>query len=106
MPDIDTGHERARIDKGLTGEKIAVSDPAAAPMETDSESGGAPMPTGRLWLAPPHSLTELTWRTPRPETFGAWRQPGQDHARLGARLLIWGIVLVGLGIGAGFFGLM
>lgn len=31
---------RARIDKGETGEKVAVSDPAAAPLGTDDEAGG------------------------------------------------------------------
>lgn len=31
---------RARIDRGETGEKVAVSDPAAAPLGTDDEAGG------------------------------------------------------------------
>lgn len=32
--------ERGEIDAGRTGEKVAGFDPAAAPMETDSEAGG------------------------------------------------------------------
>jgi len=32
---------RADIDRGLTGEKVPGSDPAAAPMGTDAEAGGA-----------------------------------------------------------------
>jgi len=31
---------RARIDRGETGDKIAVNDPAAAPLGTDAEAGG------------------------------------------------------------------
>jgi hypothetical protein len=34
--------ERGAIDAGETGDKVAGFDPAAAPMETDAEAGGAP----------------------------------------------------------------
>jgi hypothetical protein len=33
---------RDRIDSGATGEKVAVSDPAAAPLGTDDEAAGVP----------------------------------------------------------------
>jgi hypothetical protein len=33
---------RDRIDSGATGEKVAISDPAAAPLGTDDEAAGAP----------------------------------------------------------------
>lgn len=33
---------RAQIDRGETGDKIAALDPAAAPLGTDAEAGGAP----------------------------------------------------------------
>jgi len=33
---------RADIDSGLTGDKVPGSDPAAAPLGTDAEAGGAP----------------------------------------------------------------
>ena len=33
---------RAEIDSGRSGDKIAASDPAAAPLGTDDEAGGAP----------------------------------------------------------------
>ena len=36
---------RDRIDRGETGEKVKASDPAASPLGTDAEAGGAP-PTG------------------------------------------------------------
>lgn len=32
---------RDRIDRGETGDKIAVEDPAAAPLGTDAEAGGS-----------------------------------------------------------------
>lgn len=41
---IDTGQARRRIDAGLTGDKVAVSDPAAVPQQTDAEAAGAPTP--------------------------------------------------------------
>ena len=36
-----TDQLRDRIDKGLTGEKIAVPDPATVPLGTDAEAGGS-----------------------------------------------------------------
>lgn len=37
-----TDQLRMRIDSGATGEKVAGSDPAAAPLGTDAEAGGYP----------------------------------------------------------------
>ena len=34
---------RAKIDKGETHDKVAVSDPAAAPLGTDEEAAGTPV---------------------------------------------------------------
>jgi hypothetical protein len=42
---------RSRIDSGLTGEKVAASDPAAAPLGTDAEAGGTPPTAEELALA-------------------------------------------------------
>lgn len=36
---------RDRIDRGETGDKRAVEDPAAAPLGTDAEAGGASTPS-------------------------------------------------------------
>jgi hypothetical protein len=33
---------RHEIDRGVTGDKIPASDPAAAPLGSDAEAGGAP----------------------------------------------------------------
>lgn len=37
-----TDQLRNRIDQGLTGEKVAMPDPATVPLGTDAEAGGAP----------------------------------------------------------------
>lgn len=37
-----TDQLRDRIDSGETGEKVSMPDPAAAPLGTDAEAGGAP----------------------------------------------------------------
>lgn len=42
---------RAAIDSGKTGDKVAFPDPAAAPLGTDAEAGGAPPAAGELHQA-------------------------------------------------------
>ena len=43
MSEVPTTDQlRSDIDSGATGEKIGFSDPAAAPLGTDAEAGGAP----------------------------------------------------------------
>lgn len=39
--DMNWPQLRDRIDRGETGDKIAVEDPAAAPLGTDAEAGGS-----------------------------------------------------------------
>ncbi len=39
---------RAAIDSGKTGDKVAFPDPAAAPLGTDAEAGGAPPASDEL----------------------------------------------------------
>jgi hypothetical protein len=39
--DTNWAQVRDRIDRGETGDKIAVEDPAAAPLGTDAEAGGS-----------------------------------------------------------------
>jgi hypothetical protein len=39
---------RAQIDRGATGDKIAADDPAAAPLGTDAEAGGASTPAEQI----------------------------------------------------------
>jgi hypothetical protein len=39
--DVNWSQVRDRIDRGETGDKIAVEDPATAPLGTDAEAGGS-----------------------------------------------------------------
>lgn len=42
QPPKNVDQLRADIDRGATGEKTPGTDPAAAPLGTDAEAGGAP----------------------------------------------------------------
>jgi len=42
---------RDDIDRGRTGDKVDVSDPAAAPLGTDDEAAGTPVTSARTRLA-------------------------------------------------------
>ena len=45
---VNWAQARARIDSGTSGDKIAVEDPAAAPLGTDAEAGGASTPAADI----------------------------------------------------------
>ena len=47
---------RAEIDSGRSGDKIAASDPAAAPLGTDDEAGGAPATRDQVATAYQHEV--------------------------------------------------
>lgn len=100
MAASDPGHERHLTDSGLTGDKIKVLDPAAAPVHTDAEASGQPTPRQAALDAAKHQIA-VAFATPRPDTFGAWRQPGQSQRRLAWVLSGWTSVLVVLGVIAG-----
>jgi len=56
---------RIDIDRGSMGDKVAWPDPAAAPLGTDDEAGGAPPTAEERALA-----AEQERRTPAPERDG------------------------------------
>jgi hypothetical protein len=58
---------RAAIDSGKTGDKVAASDPAAAPLGTDDEAGGAPPSANEVMRA---AATEMRVIMPRPNRIG------------------------------------
>ncbi|MBC7908224.1 MAG: hypothetical protein H7Y60_15965 [Rhodospirillaceae bacterium] len=105
MPDMDTGMERHRTDKGLTGDKIHMSDPSAAPMHTDAESAGTPTSRSAV-MASIAQMMETTLKTPRPDTFGAWRHPEDVvQRRLGRVAMVWAVLVpVCVGLLAGWIG--
>ncbi len=48
-PNVD--QLRHEIDRGRTGDKVDVPDPAAAPLGTDEEAAGTPVPSEAIHLA-------------------------------------------------------
>ncbi len=52
MPDTNNAAQiRGDIQRGVTGDKRPGFDPAAAPLETDSEAGGAPLSAEQTEMA-------------------------------------------------------
>jgi hypothetical protein len=47
---------RIAIDQGHAGDKVDVTDPAAAPLGTDDEAGGSPNTVARVRLAAAHEV--------------------------------------------------
>jgi hypothetical protein len=47
-PPTNWAQARAQIARGATCDKIAVEDPAAAPLGTDAEAAGTPMPAADI----------------------------------------------------------
>lgn len=45
-PSAEANRMRADIDRGLTGDKVPATDPAAAPLGTDDEAAGTTPPHG------------------------------------------------------------
>jgi hypothetical protein len=88
--------DRAAVDRGETGDKIPGFDPAAAPMETDSEAGGAPSCNS----APAPS--GVAHRPPQTSTGSAMRaMPGFETP--GGHRVWWVVVTVLVVIAAGVF---
>jgi hypothetical protein len=55
---------RAAIDSGKTGDKVAFPDPAAAPLGTDAEAGGAPPASDELHQAFTAEAGSISRRVP------------------------------------------
>jgi hypothetical protein len=76
---------RAEIDSGRSGDKVAASDPAAAPLGTDDEAGGNPPTRDQVAMAHRHEAG-------RPVS-----SPTMDRAGLGHG---WWIIAITIAIGA------
>src|SRR3954466_15401286 len=77
---------RADIDRGLTGDKVEASDPAAAPLGTDEEAAGTPVP--------PHAIAAAR-KTERAQPHHTCRQ---EHGLGAAWILICFVLVLGAGI--------
>ena len=82
---------RADIDRGLTGDKVPASDPAAAPLGTDAEAGGVPPALPELDVER-ESRTKPTSAAPERRLGWLWAAVGVLAALL---LVVW--ILVGAG---------
>jgi hypothetical protein len=91
------------IDRGVTGDKVPGSDPAAAPLGTDDEAAGTP-PTRREIDLEARSRTVLP-HTGAPRTHRAPWIIGVDHRGgssgwiIGAGVLLAGLVVLALTMG-------
>ena len=71
LPAATTDAERAQIDSGQSRDKVAYPDPAAAPLGTDAEAGGAPASRGEV-----RRDQSAIARPPSPQAPGETRQRG------------------------------
>lgn len=62
---------RAEVDSGQTGDKVPFPDPAAAPLGTDDEAGGATPSRGEIGAAAARETSRDTPRT-APDKTGPW----------------------------------
>lgn len=77
------------IDSGLTQDKVAMFDPAASPLGTDDEAGGAPADDERIMLA--EATEENPVRYTDTQQKGGWT------------VYLMLTVLVGIGVMAAFW---
>ena len=79
---------RDEIDRGGTGDKVAFSDPAAAPLGTDAEAGGHPPDRDQVKRA-------AAVETPRAKPEDRKKGPAELHGnRLSPRVLVIAAVAV------------
>ena len=95
----DTGSERGNpsllkrdIDRGLTGDKVSHSDPAASPLGTDDEAAGTPNTPQQVAMARSIERTQGAQAGQRAPDFGNDKR-GMGRASI---VIIAGIVAVGL----------
>lgn len=92
---------RSDIDEGRTGEKVAISDPALAPLGTDDEAAGTPADPETV--AAVRAAEAATAPERRPEVASPPRNRSSGLPLLpGAILLGTLIVLIGIFMAAGF----
>ncbi len=60
---------RHKIDSGETGDKVRVTDPAAAPLGTDAEAGGFPPTTEEVEMAIKAETKPISHEAQSPEEF-------------------------------------
>jgi hypothetical protein len=85
----DAGRYRDAVDRGRTGDKIAVPDPAAAPVHTDAETGGHGTSSSASAAA-----TRVQERHRAPEqTAAPHTNPGRAQWQIPGRGMAWVMAL-------------
>ena len=85
---------RDDIDRGRTGDKIAWPDPAVAPLGTDEEAAGTPIPPEAVAQAHAYELREVQhWPRPADPNLHVVRMAAYSATTIGAVLggiwLVW-----------------
>jgi hypothetical protein len=92
---------RHEIDQGRTGDKVRVQDPAAAPLGTDDEAGGAPPTRAQVDMAMRHEVGSHPHSAPATQ---------DNHAvgtsDRGGRLMFWGLLIGAAALSAIFIAVM
>jgi hypothetical protein len=70
-PTTNAAQLRGKINSGETGDKVPFPDPAAAPLGTDDEAGGAPMRPDDIAAAAARETSRNT-PTTAPDKTGPW----------------------------------
>jgi hypothetical protein len=85
----DTGQFRDAVDRGRTHDKIAVADPATAPVHTDAEAGGRGTPRAASTAA-----TRAPEQRPPPEEVSLdFTNPGRAQFQIPPRRMAWAMAL-------------
>ncbi|MWD28908.1 hypothetical protein E0K89_015625 [Aquicoccus sp. SCR17] len=87
---------RDRIDRGGSGDKVGFSDPAAAPLGTDAEAGGAPPTMEQVRRAEAAEHGHGTPRDAKPEPSDlqtSGRRPGPWLIGLAAAVVVIVVVV-------------
>lgn len=100
----DPGFERDRTDAGLTGDKVAVPDPAAVPAHGDAETAGTPTTAADAMRSVHQQARIAQGATPRarPAPYASRRQPRGGPGGGVAWAVASGVVLVVVGVIAGW----
>lgn len=106
LPNQTAANVRGDIQQGLSGDKKPGFDPAAAPMETDSEAGGTPMDAEQVQIAraSQHNPDPSDWegtdatamRNFEPQEEALRRRPFMWVA-IAAILAIFAVLLIAMG---------
>lgn len=81
-PNPNVTHLRRDVEAGATGDKAPMLDPAASPLGTDDEAGGAPLAPASITAA------RAAERGPQSASTGVGGRTGPSFTRIAALLLL------------------